>query len=246
MAMNSENTHGAQTQHPVALVTGGTRGIGLAISLALKAQGYEVCAAARTPVETPSGIKFLALDVTDPQAVERTIGNLPRLDVLVNNAGLVGAISPEDPDHSLWGRILEVNLSAAWYCSSSALKRLPKGAGRIINIASVLGVRATPDQPAYCAAKHGLIGLTRSLAMYAAPRQITVNAICPGWVMTDMAEQRFAELCINAEQAAAGIPTGNICTPEEVAALVAYLVSAAAASVTGQAIVIDGGCTVRI
>jgi len=98
-----------------------------------------------------------------------------------------------------------------------------------------------PDQPAYCAAKHGLVGLTRSLALALAPRGITVNAVCPGWVATDMAFQRFRELGLHENVVAAGIPTQRITTPAEVASVVGFLVSAAAANITGQAIVVDGG-----
>ena len=236
------NAHSLDQATPVALVTGGTRGIGLAIARALVAQGYQVLAAARTASTLPDGVTFTPLDVTDPDAVKRCLESLPRLDVLVNNAGLVGAISPAQPDLALWDRIMATNLNAAWYCSSAALQRLPDHTGRIINISSVLGLRGVPDQPAYCAAKHGLIGLTRSLALYAAPRGITVNAICPGWVLTDMALQRFEDLGLSPSQAAASIPLGRMTTPEEVGALVAFLAGAGAASITGQAIVVDGGC----
>ena len=103
------------------------------------------------------------------------------------------------------------------------------------------GLRGVPDQPAYCAAKHGLIGLTRSLALAVAPRGITVNAICPGWVDTEMAQARFRDLGITPAQAAAGVPLGRIATPEDVAGVVAFLLSPAASHITGHALPVDGG-----
>jgi len=226
---------------PWALVTGGTRGIGLSIAQALVTTGYEVVVAARHAVSVPAPLRFMSVDITDTQAVRHAISTLPRIDLLVNNAGLAGANTPDDPDDALWAQILATNLTAAWVCSSAALKRLPDGSGRIINIASILGLRAVPDQPAYCAAKHGLIGLTRSMALHAAARGITVNAICPGWVETEMSAARFEVLGITREQAGAGIPIGRMSTPQEIANLVVFLAGAGAASITGQALVVDGG-----
>ena len=134
----------------------------------------------------------------------------------MNSAGLAGA-NTLDGDDALWHAIISANLHGTYYCCKAALPLLPDGSGRIVNIASVLGLRGVPDQTAYCAAKHGVVGFTRALALALAPRGITVNAICPGWVDTDMARQRFAELGITAEAAAAGVPTGHIATPAEVA-----------------------------
>ena len=222
----------------LAVVTGGTRGIGLAIARRLVADGFGVIAAARTPApDLPWGITYQPLDVTDRAAVDTLFAGLPKLDLLVNNAGLAGA------DENLWHAILATNLTGAWYCSRAALTRLPDRTGRIVNIASVLGLRGVPDQPAYVAAKHGLVGLTRAMAMAAAPRGITVNAICPGWVDTEMAAQRYAESGITAEAAASAIPTGRVASPWEIADTVAFLARAGAGSITGQTIVIDGGST---
>lgn len=229
----------------LALVTGGTRGIGLAIARRLVADGFGVVAAARRPVgELPWGITHATLDVTDRAAVEALVAGLPRLDLLVNNAGLAGS-QEGDADDALWHAILATNLTGAWFCARAALGRLPERTGRIVNIASVLGLRGVPDQPAYVAAKHGVVGLTKALAMAAAPRGITVNAVCPGWVETEMAAQRYAEIGITAEQAAAGVPVGRVASPFEVAETVAFLARAGAGSITGQAIVVDGGVTAR-
>ena len=223
-----------------AVVTGGTKGIGFAIARRLVADGFAVIAAARREADLPTGVEFARLDVTDAAAVRGFFAGLPRLDLLVNNAGLAGA-DPADEDENFWDAVLATNLTGAMRCSRAALRILPDRTGRIVNIASVLGLRGVPDQIAYCAAKHGVVGLTRALAMAAAPRGITVNAVCPGWVDTDMARQRFAELGMTAEQAAAGVPTGRIATPYEVAEMVAFLSRAGAGSVTGQALVVDGG-----
>lgn len=229
----------------LAVVTGGTRGIGLAIARRLVSDGFGVIAAARSPAaDLPWGVTFAQLDVTDRAAVDAFFAELPKLDLLVNNAGLAGS-QDNDADDTLWHAILATNLTGAWYCSRAALRLLPDRTGRIVNIASVLGLRGVPDQPAYVAAKHGVIGLTRAMAMQAAPRGITVNAICPGWVDTEMAAQRFGEIGITAEEAAAGVPVGRIASPWEVADMVAFLARAGAGSITGQAIPIDGGATAR-
>ena len=217
-----------------AVVTGGTRGIGLAIARRLVSDGFGVIAAARSAAaDLPWGVTYAKLDVTDRAAVDAFFAGLPKLDLLVNNAGLAGA-QDNDADDALWHAILATNLTGAWYCSRAALTRLPDRTGRIVNISSVLGLRGVPDQTAYVAAKHGLIGLTRAMAMQAAPRGITVNAT-----------QRFGEIGITADEAAAGVPVGRIASPWEVADMVAFLARAGAGSITGQAIPIDGGATAR-
>jgi NAD(P)-dependent dehydrogenase (short-subunit alcohol dehydrogenase family) len=217
-----------------AVVTGGTRGIGRAIGERLVADGFSVLAAARTAAALPPGVSYVPLDVTDSAAVRAFFAGLERLDVLVNNAGLAGADAP-------WDAVIATNLTGTFHCCTAALPRLPDQIGRIVNIASTLGLRGVSDQPAYCAAKHGVIGLTRSLALAAAPRGVTVNAVCPGWVQTEMATQRFSELGITAADAAAGVPTGRLTTPAEVANVVAFLVREGSANITGHAMVIDGG-----
>ena len=223
-----------------AVVTGGTKGIGRAIAARLAADGWQVIAAARNPADVPPGVNFAHCDVTDAESVKILFAGLDRVDALVNAAGLAGP-NPLSPDDTLWHAMLAANLTGPWLCCTAALPKLPDGAGRIVNISSTLGLRGVPDQPAYCAAKHGLIGLTRSLALAVAARGITVNAICPGWVDTDMAHQRFAELGITAAEAATGVPTGRIATGADIAGVVAFLLSPAAAHITGHAMPVDGG-----
>jgi NAD(P)-dependent dehydrogenase (short-subunit alcohol dehydrogenase family) len=224
----------------IAVVTGGTRGIGRAIAARLAGDGYRVITAARRVPATHDG-EFRLCDVTDPAAVRTLFGGLPRVDALINSAGLAGANTLAGDDDALWHAIIAANLHGTYYCCKAALGRLPDNSGRIVNIASVLGLRGVADQTAYCAAKHGVVGFTRSLALALAPRGITVNALCPGWVDTEMAGQRFDELGITREAAAADIPTGRIVAPAEVADAVAWLLRPEARNITGHALPIDGG-----
>ena len=158
----------------------------------------------------------------------------------MNCAGIAGA-NRLDGDDTLWHAIIGSNLHGTYHCCKAALPLLPDGSGRIVNIASVLGLRGVRDQTAYCAAKHGVIGFSRSLALALAPRGITVNALCPSWVDTEMAERRYGELGITAEQAAAAIPTGRIASAAEVADGVVWLLRPESRGITGHALPIDGG-----
>jgi NAD(P)-dependent dehydrogenase (short-subunit alcohol dehydrogenase family) len=228
---------------PLALVTGGTQGIGRACTLRLVKAGFTVVAAARhEPRDAlPEGVRFARLDVTDPGSVRAVFEDLTRLQVLVTAAGVAGSDPPSDRHEAHWRAVLSTNLDGAWRCAMAARRLLPKHLGRIVNIASVLGLRGVSDQVAYCAAKHGVIGLTRALALQLAPSGITVNAVCPGWVATGMAEARWRELGMTQTDAAAMTPTGRVTSAEEIAEAIAYLASSAASNITGQALVVDGG-----
>jgi NAD(P)-dependent dehydrogenase (short-subunit alcohol dehydrogenase family) len=222
-----------------AIVTGGTRGIGAAIADRLTAEGWDVLVVARNRGGTAH--HFAVCDVADPAAVRGVFAGAGRLDALVNCAGIAGANRLDDDDDALWHAIISSNLHGTYNMCKAALPRLPDGTGRIVNIASVLGLRGVPDQTAYCAAKHGVVGFTRALALALAPRGITVNALCPGWVATDMAARRYAELGITEEQAAAGVPTGRVAAPAEIADAVVWLLRPEARGITGHALPIDGG-----
>jgi NAD(P)-dependent dehydrogenase (short-subunit alcohol dehydrogenase family) len=193
-------------------------------------------------------------DVTEPDSVKRAfaaaIRPLREVYILVNNAGQAKARPFPDMDFDLWHEMLEVNLTSAFYCTQQVLPAMSRaGAGRIINIASTAGLKGYPKISAYCAAKHGLIGLTRSLALEYAKSGITINAVCPGYTETEMFDRAIQELIQalgkTAEEARAMLtrpnPQGRLVQPEEVAHAVAWLCSPGAAAVTGQALAVAGG-----
>ena len=256
-------------QDRVAVVTGGGRGIGRAIAEAFYREGARVAIASRNAkvlqtvaMEVNKGdhrIVPFRCDVTNPDEIEVMIGNVievwDRVDILVNNAGVsgptpvVGAREGDDVGKR-WRDILDTNLTGMFGCVREAVPHMPEGGrGRILNIASILGKIGAPGRAAYCASKHGVIGLTRALALELAPKGITVNAICPGWVDTDMARDSFGGSAaaggITADEARhaaqAAIPLGRFIRADEVAELAVFLASDAGAGVTGQAINIDGG-----
>ena len=240
-----------------ALVTGASRGIGEAIARRFAAEGARVALAARSAgdceriaADLRSGgadAIALACDVTDRGSVTAAVGKAAErfgaIGILVNNAGLGGPTALSDPDDSRWDAIVAANLTAVFRVTREAAPRLAEG-GRVINMSSVLGRFGVAGYAAYCATKHGVIGLTRALALELAPRGITVNAICPGWVETEMGREgwsRFGSVESGRKAAADMAPLKRVLQPEEIAGLAAYLASDDARSVTGQAIVADGG-----
>lgn len=244
---------------PSVLVTGASRGIGRAIAERLSADGWSVAAVARSQPRTSPGagrgrIASWRLDVRDRDAVDFVVGAAARelggFDAVVNNAGIVAHTPIDDDDDTLWADVIQTNLTAAMYVTRAALKHLRNG-GRIVNMSSVCGKFGVARMGAYCAAKHGLIGWTRALALELAPREITVNAICPGWVETDMAAESVrasaAEAGVTPDayraQAIAEVPLKRFLDPAEVADMVAYLLSPGARGVTGQALSICAGQT---
>ncbi|MGH7848407.1 MAG: SDR family NAD(P)-dependent oxidoreductase [Candidatus Binatia bacterium] len=248
----------------VALVTGGGTGIGSAISMALARNGAKVAIASRNPAHLSSAreqLRILSgdalsvpLDIRKREEVERGVaaiaGAWGNIHILVNNAGLSGMNRIEDSDDARWHDILDTNLTGMYLTTRETLKYMKDpGGGRIVNVSSVLGKFGVPGYTAYCASKHGIIGFTRSLALEIAARGITVNAICPGWVETEMARQSIAEtaaqLGISPEefkrQAIAAMPIKRFLDAGEIAELVVYLCSSRAGGITGQAFNICGG-----
>ena len=237
----------------LALVTGASRGIGRAIAQALAAEGASVVLGARDEARlqevvaaiTASGGKAeaLALDVARAESVaagfEKLLAAHGRLDHLVNNAGitrdtLLLRMKPEQ-----WSEVLDTNLTGAFLCTQAALRpMLKQRAGRIVNITSVVGLTGNAGQANYAASKAGLIGFTKAVAREVASRNITVNAVAPGFIETDMTAAMTDKA---KESMAAAIPLGRVGSPQDVAGAVCFLVSDAAAYVTGQVLAVDGG-----
>jgi 3-oxoacyl-[acyl-carrier protein] reductase len=246
----------AELSPRVALVTGASRGIGRAVAVAVARDGLKVYLnyatneeAAREAlgaVEAAGGTgALLPFDVADGAAVDAAIARIVeesgRLDVVVNNAGVaIDALLPRLREED-WERLLAVNLTGALHVCRAASRHLLKAkeGGRIVNITSVVGEAGNPGQAGYAATKAGLIGLTRSLARELAPRGVTVNAVAPGYIETDMTA---AHLAGDGRKALlARIPLGRIGRPEDVADAVRFLVSPDAGYVTGQVVRVNGG-----
>ena len=240
-----------------ALITGGGRGIGRAIALALAQEGIRIAVAARTAQqveqvahEIGNGAIAVVCDVADPKSVALMFEQVGDVDILVNNAGIAESATVVNTTDELWHKHLSINLSGTFYCTRAALpSMLKKGWGRIINIASIAGKTGAPYIAAYSASKHGVLGLTKSIALEVATTGITVNAICPGYVDTEMVTRGVERITSvtgrTAEEALDMLkkmsPQNRLVTPEEVAALALLLVSDEGRGITGQGINIDGG-----
>jgi 3-hydroxybutyrate dehydrogenase len=255
----------------VALVTGSTSGIGLAIARALATEGADVMLnglgqpaaieKTRAEVEKEFGVRigFNGADLSQPTAVaamvEYAVRRLGRLDILCNNAGIQHTAAIEHFPPERWDAIIAVNLSSAFHAIRAALPHMRKqGWGRIVNTASVHGLVASVEKSAYVAAKHGLVGLTKVVALETAGSGITCNAFCPGWVLTDLIrpqiEARAAKAGGDFEAGARDLlsekqPSKQLVTVEQIAAYVLFLCSAAGAQITGTALPLDGGWTAQ-
>ncbi|MCX4576254.1 MULTISPECIES: 3-oxoacyl-ACP reductase FabG [unclassified Streptomyces] len=250
----------------VALITGATSGIGLASARALAAAGHRVFIGARNADNVAETVKTLqdegveadgsVLDVRDPASaaafVQAAVDRFGTVDVLVNNAGRSGGGVTADIEDELWTDVIDTNLNSVFRLTREVLNTggmRHRSRGRIINIASTAGKQGVVLGAPYSASKHGVVGFTKALGNELAPTGITVNAVCPGYVETPMAQRvraGYAAAYDTSEDAIlekfqAKIPLGRYSTPEEVAGMVAYLASDTAASVTAQAINVCGG-----
>ncbi|MGF6177241.1 SDR family NAD(P)-dependent oxidoreductase [Ensifer sp. 4252] len=248
-----------------ALVTGAGSGIGKAIAIALAANGHIVSLAGRraAPLEavrqeilSSGGEAHVhpGFDVTDPAAVEQgisaAIATSGEIAVLVNCAGEAPSAPFEKTDLSLWQRVLTINLTGVFLVTQAALASVRRaGNGRIVNVASTAGLTGYSYVSAYCASKHGVIGLTRALALELARTDVTINAVCPGFTDTPLIDGALDTIREKTgrsrEEARASLaranPQGRLVTPDEVADTVSWLVSEKATAITGQAIAVAGG-----
>jgi NAD(P)-dependent dehydrogenase (short-subunit alcohol dehydrogenase family) len=248
----------------VALVTGAASGIGKAAAVAFAREGARVLVAdvnVEGGEETVRDIKDLgadaafvrvdvSIDADVQEMVAEAVGRFGRLDVAVNNAGIEGALAPtaEYPEE-MWDRVLAVNLTGVWRCMRREIPEMLKtGGGAIVNVASILGVVGFANAPAYTAAKHGVVGLTKVAAMEYAPQGIRINAIGPGFIETPMVMERGVEAGKHPEvqqQIAELHPIGRMGKPEEIADAILFMASDAASFVAGQTLIVDGAYTVR-
>jgi NAD(P)-dependent dehydrogenase (short-subunit alcohol dehydrogenase family) len=249
-----------------AFITGGGRGIGRAIAFAFAAEGAQVAVAARSidqvkqtaaELNAKFGVNAIGVscDVTDAESVRAALATTAQefgraSEILVNNAGIANSAPLVKTTNELWDTIIATNLTGVFYCTRAALPAmLENGWGRVINIASIAGKLGAQYVSAYTASKHGVIGLTRSAAMEVALRGVTVNAICPGYVETEMADLAVRNISARTGKTEAEAidylkamsPQNRLTTPEEVAAMALLLASDDGRGINGQAINIDGG-----
>ena len=258
-------------RNKTAIVTGSTSGIGLGIAHALAAQGANIVLngfgdphaieTLRAGMAADYGVEvlFCEADISVPAQVRELVAlataRMGRIDILVNNAGIQHTAPVEEFPDDKWDAIVAINLSSNFHAIKAVLPAMrAQGGGRIVNIASVHGLVASTMKCAYVAAKHGVIGLTKAIALETAGSGITCNAVCPGWVLTPLVQKQIDQLAarddIAPQQAQERLlsqkqPSGEFATPEQLGALVAFLCSAAANPISGASLTVDGGWTAQ-
>ncbi|HZP37603.1 MAG TPA: SDR family NAD(P)-dependent oxidoreductase [Methylomirabilota bacterium] len=253
----------------VAVVTGAGSGIGRGIALAMAARGARVAAVdldrasaeetARQVLDAGGKGVGLAADTSRSADVDRAVSaavqQLGALDIMVNNAGILdGYFDVHETDEAVWNRVIAINLTGVFHgCKRALAEMLPRGRGRIINMASVAGLNGTGGGAAYVASKHGVVGLTRQMAVTYSSRGITINAVAPGPILTGLRahsqqilgpgvpDMSGRGVAVSDEQVRAVAPAGRRGTVEEIASAVCYLASDEAGYITGHTLVVDGG-----
>ena len=248
-----------------AIITGSTSGIGLGIARELARVGADVVLNSFTDsaddhaladrIAAEFGVKavYRQADMSKPDECRALVADAPGCDILVNNAGIQHVAPIPDFPTEKWDRIIAINLSSSFHTIAAALPRMRKaGWGRIVNIASAHGLRASEFKSAYVAAKHGIVGLTKTAALETAREKITCNAICPGYVLTPLVESQIPDQMkthnMSREDVIAKVmlerqPSGEFATIEEIGGVAVFLCSAAADQITGTTISVDGGWT---
>lgn len=239
----------------VALVTGASSGIGREIAMQFAEAGAKVMVSdvnedwglqCVNQIRESGGVaEFHKCDVSKPDQVktliDKTISQFGNLDIACNNAGVEGQqASITDCTEENWDKVINTNLKGLWLCLKHEIPKMGKGA-RIVNISSIAGLIGFPGLPAYVASKHGVIGLTKTAALECAQRDIRINAICPGPIITPMLQRLMDTTPGFTEQITAGVPQHRVGTPEEVAHAVLYLASDESSYITGQYLAVDGG-----
>ena len=253
----------------LAVVTGAGSGIGRGIALALSAQGARIAAVDRSRERADETVDLIAsaggtarayqADTSQAGDIDRAVSGavteLGPLEFMVNNAGILdGYFNVDEVDEAVWRRVIDIDLTGVFLgCKRALREMLPRGRGRIVNMASVAGLNGTGGGAAYIAAKHGVVGLTRQMAVVYSARGITVNAVCPGPISTGLRQHSQEILgpsapdmsgrgvAVNEDQIRATVPMGRRGSVEDVASAVCYLVSDEAGYVTGTTMVVDGG-----
>jgi 3-hydroxybutyrate dehydrogenase len=250
----------------VAIVTGSTSGIGLAIAKSLASQGCHVALNGLGVRETVDDlchevsvdggtVKYFPADMSKPQEIQSMIEDVyktfGRIDILVNNAGIQHVSPVEEFSQEAWDKVIAVNLSSVFHTIKTVTPIMKQqGWGRIINVASIHGMVASPYKSAYVAAKHGVLGLTKTVALELATSGITCNAICPGYVLTPLVENQIADTAkargITEQEVMDDVllgtqPTKRFTAPEDIGAMAVFLCGSAASNITGSEQVMDGG-----
>jgi NAD(P)-dependent dehydrogenase (short-subunit alcohol dehydrogenase family) len=241
-------------------ITGGGTGIGLAVARTLAPSGARFTLVGRDGARAESAAEEfehahgLSCDVADEASVNAAFAaardRYGGVDILINNAGITPSAPLHNMDLAMWNEVIAINLTGAFLCSRAALADMyAKGWGRIVNVASIAGLKGGPYISAYCASKHGMIGMTRALAHEAAKRGVTVNAVCPGYVETDIVARAALNIAaktkLSEDEARASLyaknPQGRLIAADEVASAIAWLCSDGAAATNGAAIPMSGG-----
>jgi NAD(P)-dependent dehydrogenase (short-subunit alcohol dehydrogenase family) len=243
----------------VALVTGGGRGIGAACARGLAAAGARVIVSGRDKaaldaIAAELGGRAIVADLLDRASTDRMVAEVGAVDILVNNAGVAESASLERTTDAIWDRVMELDATAPFRVTRALVPAMVKaGWGRVVNIASNAGVSGYGYTAAYCAAKHAMVGMTRALAIDLGRTGVTINALCPGWVDTALADEAVARIADKTKKSLAdarGIlegmsPQRRMIQPEEVAHAAVMLCADASRGIHGQTIVIDGGAVLK-